>query len=43
MSGGKRPAGNDMAGRLRDNIQVLMKSGCEDPEEIAAIILERMK
>ena len=42
-SGGKRPHGNDLAGRLRDNIQTLMKSGYDDPQEIAAIIVERMK
>lgn len=39
----KRPLGRDMAIRVRDNIEALMKAGRVDPEGIAAIILERMK
>lgn len=39
----KRPPDHDMAYRLRDNIKALMKAGRDDPEEIAAIIVDRMK
>ena len=43
VSDSERPTSNDMAVRLRDNIQVLMKAGRDDPEEIATLIVERLK